>query len=263
MSKMKSLAKWELAHALMAAQPSAVELKWLQLIWDGPVEDDGEDSEDSEALSQEEDAGTSCLLLTLLAAHAKGLQSLYLEITTLHAMAPMSNLRHLMLYYLSTSPDLSCLAHMPALQTLFMSSIIIAEQPDLSSLASLCHLREVKLDCVIPSRIALPPGAALHVAVYTDMHAQKPVWHTVLPILRSLLWNKWEEQVFLYKELPQMLKVASGLTEIYLKMRRVGSTQQPLRLSELCAASAKVFISCENAWVDLWGGKMAPPAQSC
>ena len=270
-SKWKSSARWELAHAVMAAHPSPTELTQLQLEWFETQQNEDEDSEEEENLAEdanEENLGphsaTGLLLLTWLAAHARGIQMLYLRMCSLHSLPTLLNLRHLVLDCAELKVPRNFpldLALMKELQTLYIRAGSQeyeedeGELPDLSVLASLKHLRRLRLDGLVPHSLSLPPEAELHVLVYSHWSARHPVWHSVLPMLRSFAWNAWHLRDHrLQRKIPVVLKTPNSLTSVFLRMRKIGTGQKPLHIKPLSLSSARIFISCEDACVDLWGG---------
>lgn len=267
-SKWKNSARWKLAHAVMAAHPSPTELTQLQLEWFETQQDDSsedEDSEEEQNLANEENlaqnSATGLLLLTWLAAHARGIQTLYLRICSLHSLPPLLNLRHLVLDCAVLKVPQN-LPHDLALMTELQSLCIRAgsqrdddELPDLPVLASLKHLRQLRLEGLVPHSLSLPPEAELHVLVYSHWSARHPVWHSVLPMLRSFAWNAWQlRDNRLQRKIPVVLKMPNSLTSVFLRTRKMGYGDQPLQMEQLSLSSARIFISCENACVDLWGG---------
>lgn len=255
-SKWKNSARWKLAHAVMAAHPSPTELTQLQLEWFETQQDDSSEDEDSEEehnLANEENlaqnSATGLLLLTWLAAHARGIQTLYLRICSLHSLPPLLNLRHLVLdcAVLKVPQNLPHdLALMTELQTLCIragSQRDEDELPDLSVLASLKHLRQLRLEGLVPHSLSLLPEAELHVLVYSHWSARHPVWHSVLPMLRSFAWDAWRLQDNrLHRKIPVVLKMPNSLTSVFLRTSKMGYGHQPLQMEQL-SLSPPGFLS--------------------
>ena len=232
--------KVEDAYAMMAAQSCAKEVTQLQLEW---ITDRMDSMMDTTGLA----------LLTWLTAHAAHLCSLRLRFERLPTMPSLPHLQHLILEpakSCSIRPLMHVLPLFTSVQTLCLGNSFSwrgdEKLPDMD-LSSLRHLRSVNLTGAVPSALSLPPDAELHVSARWSLC--DPVWLSVLPQLRTFRCE-WGGNL---EELPQLLRVPSGLTLVALSMTDLGSSKHPLRLCHLCA-DLIIDICCRHAWVDLRGG---------
>ncbi len=237
-------ARREHAYAIMATQFNASELLQVNFQWG-----------DNESNESDEDAVTGAMLLTWLAARTSRLRSLDLWVFELPALPPLPALRHLILMHESGHLDavVRVLPLLLGLQTLYIFHITDDAEAEWElPLAGLHHLRQVKFDGFLPSELTLSPKAALHVDVsspWWDM--SHPVWRTVLSNLRTF---DWVADFMSMDDLPEILKVPNGLTDVRLRMGKVGSSQSPCSLRAAFAQSTYLFIDCHDAWVDVQGG---------
>ncbi len=232
------------AQVLMAAQPSATELRQLAVRWRRKQWGGG---------GGDADAMTAVMFLTWLIAHAKNLRVLHLSIYMVMPLPPMPQLRHFIMFhhtlnYTATLQDLSLLAN---LQTLMLGNVACRDVDAEVLLAGMCHLRHVHLDGVVPSRLELPHQASLHVTLYEVLDLYHPVWVTVLPMLRTVRCSSEDDLL----QLPDFLNAPSGLTHALFDVNNAGSSEKPLRLREAFMSSVVVHISCHDAHVDVWGGR--------
>jgi hypothetical protein len=224
----------------MSAQSGPKELKQLRLV----------------SGCQEASDLWSSVLLSWLAACAQGLCTLSLDMCKLRALPPLPGLKHLILD--QDCMDLPALVRnlpiLTGLQTLWLGFSSLEQDNGHVELAldSLCQLRHVHLNGMVPSKLLLPPDATLHVTVYSAWAAHHPVWHSVLQTLRNFVWEESHSDLV---EVPEVLRQPSSLINVTLNMRRLGSNwSQPLHVHKVFSPSVSVHITCQDAWVDVWGG---------
>ncbi len=104
---------------------------------------------------------------------------------------------------------------------------------------------------LVPSRLTLPPGAALHVTVTHWEAAHDSVWDRVLPMLRSFTWDDPDGDM---REMPDLVERAGNLTNIELNLQCIGDDRRPLQVFQVFQPNVKVSIRCWVACMDLWGG---------
>lgn len=232
--------KKEVAYAFMAVQPCANELMQLHLEWFL----NWHDRDDRDNL-------TGLLLLTWLAAQAEGLRSLSLYFSSFPVLPSLPNLRHLILHleFADFVASMRVLPLFKSLQTLWLGTDLETQQPDLD-LTSCRHLCHVSLSGVVPCKVLLPPGAALHITMHYCWSATDAVWISALPQLRTF---RWERGPCLHA-LPEILTVSSALAYVILDMITIGCEDEPLPLSKFSMPLTSVCISCRDAWVHLQGG---------
>ncbi len=232
----------EVIDALLTAKQNANGLLQLDMLWN--------------EISKGADASTAASeLFSRLTAHAGGLCTLCLHTPSLSVLPPLPNLQHLVLETMQV--DLAAIARnlplLVALQTLCIICYTCEEGGHEAEIAlgGLRNLHHVKLQHIVPSKLSLPQAAALHVVVHLEKSARHPVWRGVLPMLRTF---RWTNDALDLVELPEVLKMPSGLTDVLLHMRDVGSSEQPLRLLEAFTPSTNVCFMCQDGWFDVWGG---------
>ena len=126
--------------------------------------------EDSELLHS-----TVCWLL----GRARHLAFLHLCLYEVHCMPDLAHLKHLQLKQFSGSfcQVAGSLSGLQNLQSLSLYQQIIMSDPSerpRSALEGLSQLQVVMLDCVVPASLTLPPGAALHLRMYSLDCARQP-----------------------------------------------------------------------------------------
>ncbi len=159
----------------------------------------------------------------------KSLSALHVTIPNLSGfpLSPYQNLRQLMLVKACSQQRSASVCSwqwrdLPGLETLIIMRGTTPDQSrDLvlnqSSLKQLCVVSLVEM---VPSKMELPPYAALHVSLSTDSSAHHRVWHMVLPQLHNLSFTLLYGTVS--TKLPEILALPSNLSRVHVHMRCTG-----------------------------------------
>ena len=99
------------------------------------------------------------------------------------------------------------------------------------ALEGLSQLQSVMLDCVVPAPLTLPPGAALHLRVYSLDCVRQPVWQTVAFALQSVCITSDDGEVVEHSsQLPSIFAGKSGLKSIMMQLGSFGTQTDPIVL---------------------------------
>ena len=179
--------------------------------------------------------------------HAQGLRALEVYCHTISFEAPLQSLQHLLLTLGGgeADVDIPTLALAPNLVTVQLANLRFARTirttPEHLDFRPLSRLKAIRLECLAPTQLSLPPHCWLAVVVNGKEHARSGVWDSVRSHIRCFS-IRCAGPLVAMTDLPAMLLREPPLLQVSLRFCSFGTAEAPLQLSKALAQATSLML---------------------